>query len=87
MPLRTPPQGPQIPLIGQQQKQAEHAIGQAIEQLSLSLYAQVASSRLATAGGDQDQETLHKLARDAHRAAQAYFEGRGMASFQQPAQQ
>ena len=81
------PQMPQfqVPLVGQEQKQAKQHILAAVEQLSLGIYSHLATSHIATRdqGIDQpiDAEHLQQLARDSHAAGQAYFVGRGLASF------
>jgi len=79
-----PPQfnGGTIPLLGQQQAQAQAAIAQAVSQLSLAIYSRAASDAL----DDHRIEPHHfkQLARNAQAAAQAYFTGLGIVKSFQP---
>ncbi len=77
-----------VPLLGQQpnkQDQANRALGQAVQQLSLGIYSQAAVAYLATVDAEEfpvDVEQLRQLARDSQTAARAFFEGLGVATFQ-----
>ena len=79
-----PPQFGQVPLIGQRQQQSQQQVQAqvqaAINQLSIGIYSQLASSHVATRDKHEtiDQEKLRKLAKDAQTAALAYFEGIGL---------
>ena len=75
-----PPLG--VPLIGQQQQQALAAINQAVQQLSFTIYTQVATAHIATRDPSHQQldlDRLQQLARDSRTAAEAFFEGLGLA--------
>jgi len=89
IPNRTPPQfsGGAVPLIGQQQAQAQAAIAQAISQLSLAIYSRAASDYLADTADykkEVNRQSLEKLARQAQEAAQAYFIGLGIVESFEP---
>lgn len=75
-----PPNGRQIPTIGQQRQAVEQAVSQAAQQLSLQIYAQLAVQHIGQR--DQHQETeperLRQLARDAQQAGTSFFEGIGV---------
>lgn len=89
----SPPFGIPVPTIGQQRKATEAAISQAVQALSLQIYSRLAADHL---GGHHvcpecgfqvgetaadDPEHLRQMARDAHTAAKAFFEGLGVAQF------
>lgn len=82
-----------VPLLGQQQAQeqtqqaqARAGILQAVQQLSLQIYVQLATEHLGTRDGSLQEsdhkQRLQQLARESHLAAKAYFEGLGMVSFE-----
>ena len=85
----------QVPLLGRQQtkqqqkQQVEAGIQQAVHQLAIGIYSHVATSHIATRDDHQavDRTRLQHLAKDALIAAQAYFEGLGMATFGPPSGQ
>ena len=79
-----PPNG--IPVIGQQKALAEAGIMQAVQQLSMSIYTQVASDYLSGNVRCETIDTAHlqQVARDAQKSAQAFFEGLGVATFSKP---
>ena len=88
MPANPPapaPFGPQgVPLLGQQQQRARAQLMQAVGQLSLGIYSQLAVAHIANvdrATQEADPERLRQLARDSQTAAQCYFEGLGVAQF------
>ena len=76
----------QIPLIGQQQAAAKAQLLHAVGQLSLGIYSHLAVTHIASrdraSGQEAEPAELEQMARDSHRAAQAYFEGLGLAQFQ-----
>ncbi len=80
-----------IPLLGQQprpeqqQQQVVAAIQQAAQQLSLGIYSRIASEYLSSRESHQELEIeqLHHLARDSHMVARCYFEGLGLAKFEE----
>lgn len=74
----------QVPLIGQQRRAAEAAITQAVQGLSVGIYSHLATAYIATLDRPHqavDVEHLRELGRDSMAAAQAYFEGLGIAQF------
>lgn len=89
-PFGQPPRGipPQpVPIIGQQQaSQAQAqahmqaAISQAIQQLSMGIYAQLATARISIRDDHQavEPDRFRQLAKDSLVAARAYFEGIGI---------
>jgi len=85
MPSQIPSLG-QAPLIGQREAAAKAAIQQAIQQLSLGIYKDLATAYIATRDNHQvvDAERLRQTARDAHTAAVALFEGLGVIELQKP---
>jgi hypothetical protein len=94
--MNTPPPMPQFGggsrahLLGQRQQPAEAQILQAVGQLSLGIYSHLATAHLATLDRphqEADSPTLQQMARDAKTAAEAYFEGLGIATFRQPAKE
>ncbi len=76
---RVPHMG-QAPLIGQQQQQAQMAIRQAMQELSIGIYSGLATAHIA--GRDEHQEVdsaqLRRIAADSMAAARSYFEGIGV---------
>ena len=57
---------------------------QAVGQLSIGIYAQLAGAHIATVDRPHqtpDSQHLQQLAKDAHAAAQAYFEGLDIVKF------
>ena len=78
------PVGP-VPILGgpTREQRARAAILEAVNQLSLGIYSQLAVAHIATRDEHQavDAEHLHQLARYARTAAQAFFEGLGVAQF------
>ena len=80
-----------VPLLGQQgteaQQKAQMTAGllQAVQQLSLKIYVQLAAGHVGTRDGSRTQESerehLQQLARESFLAAQAYFEGLNIAQF------
>ncbi len=77
-----------VPIIGQQQQAAQQAITQAVQQLSLTIYTQAATSYLDSLDTHATPNTdyLKTLAKHSYTAAQAYFEGLGIATFTEPPQ-
>lgn len=75
---RIPPMG-QAPLIGQQQQQAQMAIQQAMEEMSVGIYSGLATAHIASRDDhlDIDCARLRRMAADSMAAARAYFEGIG----------
>ena len=71
-----------VPLLGQAQAQAKAGIMQAVNGLSMAIYTRIASFYVIDPPPSQAQ--LHDTARYAHQAAQAYFEGLGVAEFDHP---
>ena len=73
-----------VPVLGQQQTAIKASLMQALHQLSTRIYATLAaeyvSSRLAD-GPDPAQ--LELLAKHSQQAAQSYFQGIGLATFQE----
>lgn len=88
IPKRPNPQfnGGRVPLLGQQQQQAQAAIAQAVSQLSLAIYSRVAGEYLGDIAHNQGPEAkrLERLARQSQAAAQAYFTGLGIVEQFQP---
>ena len=74
------------PIIGQQQQQQKAQLLQAVGQLSIGIYSQLAAQVIVAQheGEPIPEELLRSLARDCHQAAKCYFEGLGVATFQQP---
>lgn len=73
----------QVPILGQsltREQAAKIEIAQAINSLSLGIYSQLAVAHLASRDVHQDvgQATLRGMAKNAHLAAQMYFEGLGI---------
>jgi len=68
------------PIIGQRQKQAQAHVQAAINQLSLSIYNQLATAHVASRDQHQtiDRDALRQLANDANTAAKCYFEALGV---------
>lgn len=75
--------GGQAPLIGQREAAIKQGVMQAVNSLSLQIYSQLAIRYIGSRDEHQEanQDCLQQLARDAKMAAQAYFEGIGVASF------
>ena len=76
-----------VPLLGQQQAQAKAGIMQAVNGLSMAIYTRVAASAVGSRVEPRMAEhvdILRAWARDSHAAAQAYFEGLGIAQFSGP---
>ena len=78
-----------IPILGQNntpQQAALAAINQAVQQLSLGIYSRLAGDYIASRDTHQpaEREHLQQLARDSQVAAQAFFEGLGVAQFSTP---
>lgn len=91
--MQSPPQMPQfngvpggIPVIGQRpsQQEMQARLTQAVSQMATAIYVQVASAHVASRDEHQfvDREHLQQHAKDAQMAAKAYFEGIGVATFQ-----
>jgi len=78
---QVPPFG-QVPVLGQQQRQAQQGIMQAVHSLALGIYSRMAAEYLYESA-DADAERLHRLAKHSLAAARAYFEGLGVAQFDQ----
>lgn len=76
--------GAGVPLLGQQQQQQQAAIQQAVQQLSIGIYTQSAAQYVSNHDLDQvlEPRRMELLARDSQRAARAYFEGLGIAKFE-----
>ena len=76
-----------VPLLGQQQQQQQQlaAIQQAVNQLSMGIYSHAATCYVETRDAHQtiDPDKLQQLARDSMIAARAYFEGLGIARFEE----
>ena len=77
-----------VPILGQReaaaQAAAQAAVQQGLQQLSVGIYSHLAISHLTTLDRprqEADQELLHGFAKDSMIAAQAYFEGLGIAQF------
>lgn len=76
-----------VPTIGQQRKATEQAISQAVQGLSLQIYTRLAATEIssspltAAATEAEHMDRLQQLARDSHAAAKAFFEGLGVAEF------
>ena len=72
-----PPGG--IPLLGQQQQQAQATITQAARALSMQIYTRLAASRITDEElREGEVRRLHTLAQSSMVAAMAYFEGIGV---------
>ena len=82
--MRPVPHVPHVPIFGQQQQVARAGIAQAVQQLSLSIYGRAASEYVCDTlhSPDRDREELRQMARAAHTAAQAYFEGLSICEFE-----
>ncbi len=77
-----PPQFPNIPLIGQQQQQQNHVMGQMASNLSQAIYIQwVTHGELSLPNPDIEQ--MRGIARDSMAAARAYLEGIGAIQIEQ----
>ena len=70
----------QVPVIGQREARLQAGIAQAVQQLSMSIYTQAAASL----PNDTPIPILHALAQHSMTAARAYFEGLGIAQFNDP---
>lgn len=71
-------------ILGQRQAAAQQAINQAVQQLSTGIYSHLAVSHLTTLDRPRQEaapELLCGFATDSMVAAQAYFEGLGIAQF------
>jgi len=77
---QVPPFG-NVPVLGQQQRQAQAGIMQAVHSLAIGIYSRLATDRIQH--GDCLPADLHKVAKDSLAAAQAYFEALGVAQFEQ----
>lgn len=90
----TPPPGftPGIPLLGRQRhptaeeaaEESRRQIALGVQQLTMSIYIQAASSHVATRDRPIQQSSrgeLQQLAKDSQEAARAFFEGLGVAEF------
>lgn len=90
-----PRQGPvppgAVPLLGQREAQAKAGIMQAVGQLSLQIYVQLATRHThsctdichTSSHQESDRKQFQQLARDSQLAAKAYFEGLGIAQFEE----
>jgi len=79
-----------VPLLGQAEEAARAGILHAVRALSMQIYCQLASAHVGTRDRphqEVDADLLRQLARDSQSAAEAYFEGIGVAQFQQVDQQ
>ena len=70
----------QVPVIGQQRQQFQTAINQQLQQLSLSIYTQLATQYLGSIedGDVANPEHLQQLSKDSQVAARSFFEGMGV---------
>ena len=76
-----------VPVLGQQRAAAQQAVNQAVQQLSTGIYSHLAIHHLTTLDRPRQEaepELLRGFAKDSMVAAQAYFEGLGIAKFQRP---
>ena len=73
-----PPFG-NVPVLGQQQRQAQAGIMQAVHGLAIGIYSRLAVEYINLEGANTDH--LHQLAKHSLQAAQAYFEALGVAQF------
>ena len=76
----------QVPVLGQaptREQAAQMAIMQSLNQLSLALYTNLATTEIARLDSYQelDRDRLKDLAKSSSEAAKAYFEGLGIAQF------
>ena len=69
-----------VPVIGQREAAARAAVSQAVQQLSMQIYAKLAVKSIDECDGARVTQ-LQTRAREAHKAAQAYFQGLGIAQF------
>lgn len=78
---RVPHMG-QAPLIGQQQQQAQMAIRQAMQEMSVGIYSGLATAHIASRDKHQEVDCAHlqRVAADSLAAARAYFVGVGVIS-------
>lgn len=89
IPGQIPLQG-QVPLLGRPQgpskeQQVQMQVMQGVHQIATAIFEKLAISYIESVDWmqDLDRERLRQLARDSRSAAQAYFEGLGIASFEQ----
>ena len=75
-----------VPVIGQQKQAAQQALAQAVQQMTVDIYTQMAADHIGgrVMGETINVKQLQEMARSAQKAAQAFFEGLGVASFQEP---
>jgi len=77
-----------VPLLGQAQAQAKAGIMQAVNGLSMAIYTRVAASAIGSSAEAhmtaENIDMLRAWAQESHAAAQAYFEGLGIAQFSGP---
>ena len=77
-----------VPLLGQAQAQAKAGIMQAVNGLSMAIYTRVAASAIGSSAEPhmtaENIDMLRAWAQESHAAAQAYFEGLGVAEFDHP---
>lgn len=74
-----------IPVLGQQQQAIRMGIQQAVNALSMQIYVTLATNYLQRDSSDipASDLQLRRLAQESIKAAQQYFEGIGVASFNQ----
>lgn len=74
-----------VPILGQQQEQATAGIVHAVQALSLGIYSRVVVPFVASQDATTAEKSarMQQLARDSMTAAKAYFEGLGIAQFEQ----
>lgn len=70
----------QVPVIGQREARLQAGIAQAVQQLSMAIYTQA----VASLPNDTPIPILHSLAQYSMNAAKAYFQGLGIAQFNDP---
>jgi hypothetical protein len=74
----------QIPQIGQREAQAKAMIAQQVGQLTREIFVRAAALRMQHPGAPAPD--FEELARQSHAAAKAYFQGLGVAQFDQKEQ-
>jgi hypothetical protein len=79
-PPNIPPIGQAPTILGQREAQQRAAVQQAMHQLAMQLYSQIAASHIASRDAHQlvDRDNLRNMAADSMTAARAYFEGIGV---------
>ena len=77
--MQSPQRVNNIPLLGQQEQQAQAQIQAVLAQLSMQIYSQAAVSHINTRDvhEDLDVKALRSISKNSIRAAQCYFEGIG----------